>query len=339
VARPALAAARTVAILDFLAAHPTESYTLSELSRRLGINGASAHAVLTELADAGYLVRHPVHKTFRLGPVVIALGHAALESHRAVDVARDEMKRLATELDLECEATAAVGAETVVLARAGPRVPGWSGPAVGQRLPLIAPVGAVFMAWAAPHAVDAWLGRSPGTDDTARSRFRHYLDAVRGRGYSVILRVAAERPVGRALARLADEPAAAAASLAGAGGGARGTDRMGSAGVAPEALAALVGELGHDDYQLVETDEAASYGVTSVAAPVFDPNGEVALALGLIGFRGPLSGAEVRTYGERVRDAALLVTRETHGRPPLSGRPGNAPAPDRALARTTGGLT
>ena len=43
------------ACLDFLAAHPTESFTLSELSRRLGINGASAHAVLTELTEAGYL--------------------------------------------------------------------------------------------------------------------------------------------------------------------------------------------------------------------------------------------------------------------------------------------
>ncbi|MGH9027303.1 MAG: IclR family transcriptional regulator [Acidimicrobiia bacterium] len=293
-ARPALAAARTVAILDFLAAHPTESYTLSELSRRLGINGASAHAVLTELTDAGYLARHPQHKTFRLGPVVIALGHAALESHRAIDVARDEMKRLATELDVECEASAAVAEETVVLARAGPRLPGWSGPAVGQRLPLVAPVGAVFMAWAPPDAVNAWLARRSGANERARARFRHYLDVVCGRGYSVTLRVAAERPIGRALARLADEP---------------------GAGIAREALAALVGELGHDDYQLVDADSAGSYAVTSIAAPVFGPNREVALALALLGFRGPLSGAEIREYGERVRDRALLVTRQTHGRP------------------------
>jgi DNA-binding IclR family transcriptional regulator len=293
-ARPALAAARTVAILDFLAAHPTESYTLSELSRRLGINGASAHAVLTELTGAGYLVRHPGHKTYRLGPMVIALGHAALESHRAVDVARDEMKHLATELDLECEASAAVGGETVVLARAGPRQPGWSGPAVGQRLPLVAPVGAVFMAWAKPEAVHAWLARSSGATEESRARFRDYLDVVRGRGYSVILRVAAERPIGRALARLADEP---------------------GAGVAPETLAALVGELGHDDYQLVDSDDVGTYAVTSIAAPVFGPNGEVALAFALLGFRGPISGTEIRVYGERVRDIAMLVTRETHGRP------------------------
>jgi DNA-binding IclR family transcriptional regulator len=308
VARPALAAARTVAILDFLAAHPTESFTLSELSRRLDINGASAHAVLTELTEAGYLARHPVHKTYRLGPVVIALGHAALESHRAIDVARDEMKRLATELDLECEASVAVGGETVVLARAGPRLPGWSGPAVGQRLPVVAPVGAVFMAWAAPDGVNVWLARSPGASGESRARFRHYLDVVRGRGYSVVLRVAAERPIGRALARLADEP---------------------GHGVGPETLAALVGELGHDDYQLVESDDAASYAVTSIAAPVFDPNGDVALALALLGFRGPLTGAEIRGFGERVRDAGLLVTRETYGRP----------ASDRALTGATRGIT
>jgi DNA-binding IclR family transcriptional regulator len=291
-ARPALAAARTVAVLDFLAAHPTESFTLSELSRRLGINGASAHAVLTELTDAGYLVRHPQHKTFRLGPVVIALGHAALESHPAVDVARDEMKRLATELDLECEASAAVAGEMVALGRAGPRRPGWSGPAVGQRLPLVAPVGAVFMAWAPPTAVDGWLARVGG--ERERARYRRSLDVVRARGYSVALRVAAERAVGRALARLADEP---------------------GAGIERDALARLVGDLGHDDYQLVETEAPVSFAVTSIAAPVFGPHGEVALALALLGFRGSLTGDDVRVHGERVRDSALLVTRETHGRP------------------------
>jgi DNA-binding IclR family transcriptional regulator len=92
------------------------------------------------------------------------------------------------------------------------------------------------------------------------------------------------------------------------------TDEPG-AGISPDALTALVGDLGHDDYQLVDADDAGSYSVTSIAAPVFGPNGEVALALALIGFRGALSGAAIRGYGERIRDSALLVTRETHGRP------------------------
>jgi DNA-binding IclR family transcriptional regulator len=201
------------------------------------------------------------------------------------------MKRLATDLDLECEASAAVADEMVALARAGPRRPGWSGPAVGQRLPLVAPVGAVFTAWAAPAAVGGWLAHA---GERERARYRRYLDAVRARGYSVTLRVAAERPVGRALARLTDEP---------------------GTGIGRDALAQLVGDLGHDDYQLVETDDAAAYAVTSIAAPVFGPHGEVALALALLGFRGSLTGAEVRAYGERIRDSALLVTRETHGRP------------------------
>ena len=55
--RPALAATRAISILDFLAAHPDDAFTLSDLAARLGINVASAHALLTVLVEAGYLGR------------------------------------------------------------------------------------------------------------------------------------------------------------------------------------------------------------------------------------------------------------------------------------------
>ena len=294
-ARPALSAARTVSVLNFLAAHPTQSFTLSELSRRLDINPASLHAVLTELTAAGYLARHPTHKTYRLGPAMVALGHAALEAHGVVDLARDEMRRLAEELDLECEASVTIGDEIVVLARAGLPIPAWEGPAVGQRLPLVAPVGAVFMAQAAEDEIAAWLDRSPVATARERRRFRRYLDAVRRRGWSVTLRVRAERPVGRALTRLADEPGAASAR---------------------DSLAALVGELGHEEHQLLDIDPAATYTVTSIAAPVFGPEGEVVIALAALGFRRTLTGVDVRHLGTRVAEAADLVTKATHGRRP-----------------------
>ncbi|MDG4863678.1 helix-turn-helix domain-containing protein, partial [Streptomyces sp. T-3] len=95
--RPALAAGRALAVLDYFAAHPEQSYSLSELSEALDINLASLLSVLQALVDAGYLVRHPQRKTYGLGMSLVAAGHAALTRHRVVDRARSELRALAAE--------------------------------------------------------------------------------------------------------------------------------------------------------------------------------------------------------------------------------------------------
>ena len=186
VTRPAPAAARALAILDFLAAHPTEAFTLSELARELDMNLASAHAVLAAMTEAGYLVRHPSHKTYRLGPSTMAVGHAALESHPIIGVARPEMERIATATDLECLASAPLGSELVVVARVGRPPPERPLALVGQRMPLIPPLGTMFVAWSSPEEIEAWLGRAdPGEPPEAQQRYRRVLESARVLGYSV----------------------------------------------------------------------------------------------------------------------------------------------------------
>ena len=117
--RPALAAGRAIEILTFLAARPTESFTLTEIAEQLDLSLASCHASMKVLSDAGYVSRHPVHKSYELGPALVAVGHAALERHRAIDLARDEVRRLADDLGLEAIASVPIGDDLVVLARAG----------------------------------------------------------------------------------------------------------------------------------------------------------------------------------------------------------------------------
>ncbi|MDQ1374283.1 MAG: hypothetical protein QOJ09_1621, partial [Actinomycetota bacterium] len=85
---------RAIGVLDFLAAHPGEGFTLSELARRLDLNKATAHALLATLTDAGYLLRHPTRLTFQLGPALIALGASAQGQFEAADFAREEMRAL-----------------------------------------------------------------------------------------------------------------------------------------------------------------------------------------------------------------------------------------------------
>lgn len=184
-ARPARSARRALAILDFLAAHPTESFTLSELANHLSINVSSMHSVLSEMLETGYLVRHPAHKTYRLGPSTMAVGHAALESHPVLSVAREEMRRLTDRTGLESLAAAPFSGELVVVARAGRPL---SRPLIqiGERLALVPPVGIMFVAWSPPDEIDAWLERAdPRMESAVRDRYLAILSSARSLGYSV----------------------------------------------------------------------------------------------------------------------------------------------------------
>jgi DNA-binding IclR family transcriptional regulator len=177
--RPALAATRALAILDFLAAHPADEFTLSDLASELDVNVASAHAVLGVLTDEGYLVRNPRLRTYSLGPSVIALGSGALERHPAVDHARDEARRLSEELDLGVAVTALAGDDIVFLARVGEHSARELAVHVGERIPLVPPIGAVFVAWLDP---EPWLARAAD-----RPAMEALLDDVRARGWAVAL--------------------------------------------------------------------------------------------------------------------------------------------------------
>src|SRR5688500_11080647 len=187
-ARPAPAIDRCVAVLNHLAAHPSEQFSLSELARALDLNKATAHAMLTTLTDAGYLTRDNEQKTYGLGPALIAVGNAALASTPAARLAEPAMAALSADLDLECIASTAIGEEIVILARAGNARPLGINVQPGQRLPLSPPLGTVFVAWSGAEAIDRWLSHlGPEQGEADRERYRQALQTVRERGYSVAL--------------------------------------------------------------------------------------------------------------------------------------------------------
>jgi DNA-binding IclR family transcriptional regulator len=260
-ARPAPGAVRAVEILDFLADNPRDTFSLSELARRLDLNKASAHATLNALIDKGYLLRHPTRKDYRLGPRLIAVGEAAREQYPVVDFARHELRRLSEDLGTECIASAAVGDEMVIVDRAGPIRPIGVAVAVGVRFPLVPPMGTVFMAWSSAAEIDEWLRRvGPDVTEAERDRYRQALTAVRERGYS-----------------------------AGRDG---------------------------DEYQLLELRSAEEYRVTTVGAPVFDAEGDVALGVFIVGFRDAVPAEQLPEVAERLLKATDAITESIHGRHP-----------------------
>ena len=280
-ARPAPSVDRTVALLNFLAAHPDDPWSLSELARRLDLNKATAHAMLNTLTNAGFLLKHPVDKTFTLGPAVIAIGNAAAHHQfDVVDFARGEMQALADEFGARCIASTAIGEEIVFLAASGDPEPFGVHVQVGQRVPLVPPLGTVFVAWSSPEEIDDWLRRlGPTASDEDLQQYRDVVATVRERGYSLGLEVPSARGL---IDRKGDRHAAAT-------------------------------ELGHSEYVLLELEHSATYRLSHIAAPVFDPDGRVTLSLNLMGFRHELRSEQVPDLGAQLVEATTRVTKAIHG--------------------------
>jgi DNA-binding IclR family transcriptional regulator len=275
------AAERTVDVLNLLAAHAGRPLGLSEIARRVGISKGSAHALVTTLVSTGYLVRHPADKTYVLGAAVVALGRAAAATEfGALDFARPAMERLTDDLGLQCLASAAIGDEIVILGKAGATVPLGLSVEIGQRIPLVPPLGTVFVAWSTPAEIDGWLrrlGATAGEEDLAR--YRDAVATVRQRGYSVALEADARARLGRALAALGPD--------------------AGTAALRRQVLD-LVADLGHEEYILGELTGAAAFHVNHLAAPVVDADGRVVLALTLLGFTDQLAAVDVAPLGQRL---------------------------------------
>jgi DNA-binding IclR family transcriptional regulator len=292
--RPALAASRAIEILTLLAARPTQSFTLTEIGDQLDLNLASCHALMKVLSEAGYVSRHPANKSYELGPALVAMGHAALERHRAIDVARDEVRRLAGELDLEAVASAPIGQELIVLARAGrPRYLDLL-PRIAQRVPLAPPIGAVFVAWSEPPQIADWLDRSQPSERD-RAELERLLGSVRESGYEIALETPTRNRIAEVLTELAMHPHASKAR---------------------STLAGLIGALLHEQYHPALLVDDQFYDVNYVMAPVFDARGQVVLGLTLLGFPPQMTGAILRSHADALVRCARSITVSTDGRVP-----------------------
>ncbi len=281
---------RVVATVTMLAAHPDEPMTLAELTRRLGVNKSTGHAILTSLAAAGWVLRDPVRKTYRLGPALVAVGRTAADSFPALDFARPVMAELSLELDAACAALGVGEHEITVLDQVGVPRGGATGFRVGAVFPLRPPLGAAVLAWADDTVRAAWLAQVPG--DT-RDYYRDALAVTHERGFAVeiwstpvarvrelVMLLGDDGSTGPVLDRLADELAA------------------------------------HEEFLAVALEPDHEYAVNVVNAPVFDHTGRVTLVLSLNGYARPLRGHEVLATGVRLVDAATTLTRALN--PPLA---------------------
>jgi len=215
---------------------------------------------------------------------------------RQVDRIREEMQRLAAQLDCSVSATAQIQDSVVVVASVtAPTMPRDGATLVGQRLPFVPPGSAIFAAWRSPADVETWLNSSrpwlkgPGDDKRTLARYRSALELVRSRGYSVGLISPGQRGLAAAL-----EAAA----------------RTDETSYPPDAHAFLQ-NLTYDPEEL--TGETRKL-IRLITAPVFDRSGAVTLALGAHGYKRPQPGIE--EHIKRVRNSAQVATELIGGKAP-----------------------
>ncbi len=288
------AVGRACDVLELLAETPAEPQRLAVIARRLDMPRATCQTVLLALCDRGFVVRHEADISYSLGPACVRLGEAAALASPALAAAAEAVARVA----------AATGLAAAVIVRTGDAVQVAEtiegvdpfGPAVaaGLAVPLVAPFGAVFVAWADDDVLAAWFDRcDPPLTRTERQRYSRAVDAVRTRGYSVS--VAPERR----------QDLLDVLTAADAGPGGR------SAPARDQAVRALA----HTEYLPATLDPDRTHRVTQISAPVRDHHGHVVLALMVVGPAYELAAVEIDALGARLLDAANTVTAQLGGSP------------------------
>ncbi|MBA0045468.1 helix-turn-helix domain-containing protein [Mycobacteroides sp. LB1] len=289
--KPAPAVVRATEILDYLAGRPTQPLSMTEIAEAVGVNPASTLAILQALTEGGYIVRHPRHKTYSIGPSMLITGHAARVRFEIADVVDAEVKQLATQFGTACTASMIAGEDVAVIASHG-RSPAGASYQVGQRIRLAAPAGLVFMAWAPEDAVRRWLLRATQViTDELWGGMQAMLAGIRRQGY--FASVQSDR-----VDKFYLQYGAAA--------------RHGSVGerldTIQSMLAALLARMGEP----IDFSEPRRIGF--LGAPVFGGDGEVAVMLSVLGTPDRLTEAEVADAGNRLRFSADHITSITHGR-------------------------
>jgi len=288
-----------VAILELLAAHPVDRFTLSEVARRCSLNKATAHALLAALSQRGILLRHPDEKRYSLGPRLVAIGEAAQRGYTAIDFAPAVLDRLSMATGRWSRAFVQQGDGVTVIAQAC--VPADVDHLDPVALPLIPPLGAVWMAWSERPSVEAWLARTATAEAVGPSLAA--LPAIRRDGYAVTRASPELRQLSRPILAARSAPTVTTGESHG-----RAT---------PDEVRPLLAAIGRQRLLLIDVDDAGSHRIADVAAPVFDALGHVALVIALSGLDDvELRGTEIRALGAQVTATAEALTGAVRGRRP-----------------------
>jgi DNA-binding IclR family transcriptional regulator len=283
--------ARALAILDLLMANPHQAFGLTEMTRRLNLNKATCHAILTTMANYGFLVQHPKTKAYRLGPSIIAAGNAAFAQFPVLEYARPELESLQNDLDIGFAVTGRSKQHMVLLALYGQASELIDSFQLGLRLPNTAPVAACFTAFSPAKHLEAWLTRAHdsrgGYNEKLDQKLRVSVIGIRARGYEVTLKTRAEAELTRELSRI---------------------HNSWSLTELEDAANRYQHDLCDEHFHLDRIDPKARYDVSTISVPVFVENKLPVVCFVAGSFKQPVTGAEIEDIAGRIKESADRVT-------------------------------
>lgn len=294
--RPSPQTDRVVAVIELLADRG-DGATMTEIARTIGINQATCVHLLASLVASGVVFRES-DRRYHLGPALVRPGRVAADRYPMLAAAREEMSALSAAFGAPCFAFTPGGDHAVLAQATGastlvPRV------RIGDSVPIVPPLGLVFVVWGPDDAFDAWLARADGRDGAEVDRFRAHRGAVRELGF--VVELAPEQLPEDALVAMMDDR--------------QSPFRDGR-------LHRLLSDHGGDDHLLTELgprhdgDGDQDVAVASVAAPAFGPDGAVVVSLNLVTYATPMTTDRIGVVGSAVRAAADRLTERIGGREP-----------------------
>ncbi|MFR9752335.1 helix-turn-helix domain-containing protein [Nocardia sp. 004] len=292
VGRRSAPTARVIRVLDFFVAQRGKRFGLSELARELDLAKPTCLGILTELTAGGYLVRDADHRTYGLGPALIAAGRVAQDGFAISALAREELEKLTVRYRTTCTASAVVGEQIMVLESTGPgRVK------VGAAYRFAPPVGLMYVLWDTETAFDSWLATPPVVPlQQDETRLRQVVAECRERGFLVESMTTAGQRLYALLAGVSDRDL-------------------------PPELRELVGELvttlGERVYLGSNLRPRKEHPVSLLAAPTYGGDGRQNMVLTMY-VGASITGAEIARRGAALVAAADAVTVRSGGDKPLT---------------------
>ena len=168
---------------------------VSELSRGLELSRSTVHRYVATLAKLGYLQQDPDSKRYRLGPKVLDLGFAALNSMDLLEVSAPHLRRLSDETQRTVNVAILDGTDVVYIERCRAARPGQQeidlNLHVGARLPAYCTaMGKAILAFVSEERLEEvieridFVPRGPNTLTDPKA-FREELVKVRASGIAI----------------------------------------------------------------------------------------------------------------------------------------------------------
>lgn len=121
---------------------------------------------------------------FAPGSLVVSSGREFIILVRMADLVRDDMESIAAELGVECSIQAVDEGDSVFIATAN-HSSSQGRSRLGARVPLVPPLGPLFIGTPGAPTDEQWIARLGRADDDARQLARRQLELTRRRGWSI----------------------------------------------------------------------------------------------------------------------------------------------------------